>query len=114
IGFDNHFALEAKIEGRWFYFDANKELDLTKVKRASFNALYASNEFYNLFSNSMDKEEVLVGLANPFYGDTNEKLAPVASVFHKATWVLSKFIFLVPLSVLFYAQFYRRNKPSKN
>jgi hypothetical protein len=99
IGFDHHFALEAKVGDQWYFFDPDMEPDFTKVARASIDVLIKDKALYEIYKTKLKPNEVDHGLANPVYNKPNEALAPTASLFHRITAVLSRLLFLFPLLI---------------
>ena len=101
IGFDHHFASEAKIGNLWYYFDPNLEPDFSKIPRSSIESLIQRKALYSIYSKRFDSAQAAVLLAHQFYGKTNEKLAPQAAFFHTMTKFLSRTLFLFPLIFLY-------------
>lgn len=108
VGYDHHYALEGEIDGKWYYFDPNLEPVFDKVSRKSIDTIFIMQEEYAIYNNRLDSATVQWGLANRTIGEVNAAPAPQASLFHRATKVLSKTLWLLPLGLVFY--FRRRKK----
>jgi len=100
VGFNHHFALEAKLGNQWFYFDPDGEPDFSKVPRTNINSLL-KNGIYEIYKGKLDSTKLNWALAGLKFGKVNGALAPNASIFHLVTKAFSKGLFLVPLIFLF-------------
>lgn len=101
IGFDHHFALEGKIYGQWYFFDTNMEPDFSVVPRSSFASLQKNRELFMIYKAQLDSTDLEYAPANQFYGKVNQAAAPRASVFHLATKLLSRVLWLLPFLMIF-------------
>jgi hypothetical protein len=101
VGFDHHFALEGRINGQWYFFDADMEPDFAVVPRTSFENLNKDDKLYIIYQNRLDSAGIQYGLANQYYGKVNEAPAPRAALFHKVTKLLSHTLWLLPLLFVF-------------
>ncbi len=102
VGFDHHFALEGNIDGKWYFFDPDLEPDFSVVKRTGYDSLIADNHLYAIYSSRLDSASLDQGLANHHFGAVNTPPAPRASLFHKATKVLSRILWLLPFGMVIY------------
>jgi hypothetical protein len=103
VAFEHHYALEAQINGQWYFFDPNMEPNMTLDNRS--HHLWAANtdylkQFYKeRFSNQM--LDYVFGNGLPAScGITNEATAPNAKLFHSITKPLSKWGWLLPFLLL--------------
>jgi hypothetical protein len=101
VGFDHHFALEGRINGQWYFFDADMEPDFTVVPRTSFENLNKDDKLYIIYQNRLDSAGIRYGLANQYYGKANQAPASRAAFFHKVTKLLSHTLWLLPLLFVF-------------
>lgn len=110
VMFDHHFAVEAYFDG-WYFFDPNMEPDFTQVARTSLETLFNEKRFVELYKQAMSPSDIAVYLANPRYSDINGAIAKNASAFQKTTKVLSKTLWLLPLSFFLFAWYRRKAFP---
>jgi hypothetical protein len=107
VGFPHHYALEAKINKKWYYFDPNMEPDISLEERLheSWNG---SNDklkkYYTAHGNVTwefgTHEEAQFGVANEVPGQT-------AKMFQSTTSFLGKVLWCIPM---FFA-FAKRRRP---
>lgn len=109
VGFDHHFAIEGKINNKWYFFDPDLEPDFSKVPRVSYDSLRKIDALITMYQNRLDEAGIKYGLANQFYGVENKDPAPNASIFHSATKFLSRTLWLLPLFLLY---FFKERKTS--
>jgi hypothetical protein len=102
VGFPHHYALEAQVNGQWYYFDPNMEPTMTAAERHesawthqadNLKKYYDTDRFKDLDYKFGNNEAVLIG-------NVNETPAGNLKMFHLATMLLSKTAFLLPLLVL--------------
>ncbi len=91
VGFDHHYALELKIDGKWYFFDTNMELKSTG--RTSFEQYASTNSLYHQYQDKLNKDEFAYVFANPTFGPVNEVAASKVVVVHQATSLLSQLLF---------------------
>jgi len=96
VGFQHHFAMEASIDGQWYFFDPNMEPKFPNGVRKSYASLLAADEVYGMYSNHLTRSEFDVMFANAQFGGTNANPAFKAELFQSITAVLSKTIWLLP------------------
>jgi hypothetical protein len=109
VGFDHHFALEAKLDNQWFYFDPDGEPDFSKVPRNSINSLFKSG-IYEIYKKNLDSSKLKWALAGLKLGKVNDALAPNATIFHIVTKLSSRIFFIIPLMILFIFNLKQRRK----
>lgn len=95
IKFAHHYALEAQIKGKWFYFDPNLEPRFTNGRK-SLDNLIASGEFYPAYQYRQSKTEIKTWMGNlyPVHGNVNEEPARNARLFHVITKFISSYLFI--------------------
>lgn len=103
VAFEHHYALEAQINGQWYFFDPNMEPNMNLENRS--HHLWAANtdylkQFYKeRFSNQM--LDYVFGNGLPAScGIANEATAPNAKLFHSITKPLAKWGWLLPFLLL--------------
>jgi hypothetical protein len=103
VGLQGHFALEARIGGKWYYADANEEPDFRTIGgRKSLKEILSSGEEFALYSNTaLDSNRIKNMFAQPYFGEEDIFEAPNALVFHKVTGFLSYWLWLFPASFLY-------------
>jgi len=100
VGFTGHFALEGKVKGNWYFFDTDMEPKFVN-RRKSLSELINSQELLPSYANHI-RPNFSSALLEPFYGEVNLAPAPRAAIFHKATFLLSKFLFLSAIIFVLY------------
>lgn len=108
IGFHHHFAIEAKIEGKWYYFDTNKEPRFVDNKRESIAEIINKKQFAEIYKASIASSQIDALLGAPQYGPENVYPAPRGKFFHQVTKILSHFLWIVPFSLFIYSGFIRK------
>jgi hypothetical protein len=96
LGFQHHFAMEANINGTWYFFDPNMEPKFPGGVRKSYAELQASGQAYELYKDHISMSTFNFMFANPQYGTTNTSPALRAELFQSVTAVLSKSLWLLP------------------
>ena len=86
--FSGHYALEAKIGDKWFFFDSNIEPELSG-NRTSIDNLLKTNKVFDVYKSKRQPEEIRAFINNIQYGKINAAPAPNAAFFHKGTYALS-------------------------
>jgi len=104
VSFDHHFAMEAKLNDSWVYFDPDMEPPYINGTRSGLNYLLQSNHLEELYKNIIPANTVKIMLGHPHEGKINEYPARKAKFFHVITnflshwlWIIPLFIFLLPL-----------------
>lgn len=103
VAFEHHYALEAEVNGQWYFFDSNMEPNILPNNRA--HHLWAANSSYlkQFYQQRYSKEmlDYVFGNNLPAYcGPTNEATAPRAKLFHTVTKPLSQWAWLLPILLL--------------
>lgn len=106
VGFDHHFALEARLKDKWLFVDTNMEPDFSNTGRKSFRQLQEDSLVPVIYANGLARNNLTQTLANPYYGSIGVPAAPNAAIFHKLTKVLSRTLWLFPLFILAMVLFY--------
>lgn len=107
VGFNHHFALEIKANGKWHYVDPNIEIIPPK---GSVEELMKSGEFFSLYEKKMNKAAMDKILGGIRYGNVNAYPAVKTSFFQKLTGFLSTyFIFFIFFAEVFiFISYYKR------
>jgi hypothetical protein len=100
-GFDHHFAVEAKLNDRWYYFDSNLNPDFGKDARPSFSALSKDNKVYKYYKNVIPRNNIDSIFGNPRTGMQNFVPGNKARIFQSITKFLSHWLWLAPLALYF-------------
>ncbi|MBS1488890.1 MAG: hypothetical protein JST43_15015 [Bacteroidetes bacterium] len=112
VRFKEHYAMEGKIAGNWYYFDSNLEPDFSIVPRKSIKYLIDNNELPIIYKDHIDSAKLKTELEFLGYGELNQVAAPRAKLFHICTKFLSKTLWLLPLVWVFLMYRKRRIKIS--
>jgi hypothetical protein len=95
--FNHHFALEARFDSAWYFFDVNLEPQFHNQTRTSLDSIIQKNQLAVIYQDRLDIAKIDSILGPPRYGVINEFPAPRAKLFHQATWLLSKWAWLICL-----------------
>jgi hypothetical protein len=102
VGFPHHYALEGQFNGKWFYFDTNKEPDFSTIQRKSIDELSNEGLLFSIYKNSLDSAAFKWAMGEyKIENIYNNNAAPNAALFHKLTDLLSHFAWIVPLLLCF-------------
>lgn len=101
VGLKGHYALEAFINGNWYYADANLKPDFNAIKgRKSLEEIIKNREQFKLYANTvLDSEEVADKFSVIEYGSTNNNPAPRAHFFQATTKELSHWGWMISLAI---------------
>jgi hypothetical protein len=104
ITFNHHFTVEANIENKWRYFDADIEPRL-QDERESLHELLATKQFDSAYAYAVTNMAGFYKiLGTPRYGKINEAPAPRAEVFHKlCLFLISKYFLLSVLILMIFS-----------
>ncbi|WP_460571795.1 hypothetical protein [Flaviaesturariibacter terrae] len=102
--FPTHFALEARVGGRWVFFDPDVEPNVTEANIDGVEAIAASPNLNGIYNNVRDHDQLRDNFLKFRLGAINADPAPNASRFHRICYWLSKLLFLFPLGILAVAQ----------
>ncbi len=97
VGFDHHYALEAMINNKWYYFDPTLDPVFPRGKRTSLSAIFKEHRLKQLYLSRLNLNSIDTLLAHPTYSRINIKPAPRARLFHMITGLLSHWLWLLPL-----------------
>jgi hypothetical protein len=104
IGFPHHFAMEANIDGGWYFLDANMEPEISVSARNHENWKGSGDRLKQFYEpsrhNSMDYQFGHNKFAT--IGAVNAEAAPRLKIFQSITAMLSKLLWLLPLVVLYW------------
>jgi hypothetical protein len=112
IYFSSHYAVEARFDNNWFYFDPDMEPNLTNETITNMDRLAKSEYLYSAYKSVSDSIMISKTLTSFKYGRNNAASAPRATIFHVITKFLSKTFWLLPLLIFGFVSFYRRKKLS--
>ena len=102
VSYDHHFAMEAKLNDSWIYFDPDMEPPYTDGTRYGLNYLLRSNHLEELYKNIISENTIKIMLGHPHEGKINEYPAPKAKFFHVITHFLSHWLWIIPLSIFLF------------
>lgn len=99
VALKGHFAMEAKIGKKWFYYDIDMKPDFNAIGgRKSLDEILAGGQQYKLYANTIaDSANIYRIFSSVSYGVAMEGPAPRAELFHKVTKALSHWGWLLPL-----------------
>lgn len=101
VGFPHHYALEARIDNNWYYFDPNMEPDITLSERLHEN-WNGSNDNLKKYYTKHGNVNWEFGIHEEAqFGVTNEVPARHARLFQSITGVLCKVVWCIPLCFAF-------------
>jgi len=108
VGFANHYAVEARIDGQWRYFDTNIEPKI-QDNSESLETLISSGRFDSGYKATKLNIQAIYQLETTHsYGKIDATPAPRAALFHKLCYLLVSKYFLTPtlfLAILFMTPF---------
>lgn len=110
--FPNHFVLQAYVNGKWCFFDADGEPDVTNAQRSSEKWLMSPDSLAIAYKR--DTTWVAETFGSPVryrVGRLDEIRGPRAQLFQDITIVFSKIAFLFP--VFLYVYLIRKQKKEK-
>jgi hypothetical protein len=110
IAFDHHFAAEIKVDGKWYFVDVNQEV---KTGNKSLEELVGNGTLHSLYKGKRSDEEINVLLGHPKSGETNEKIASHAQLFHQVTGWASRYFFPTLLCLQFCLLYWYSQKLNK-
>lgn len=114
VMFNHHFALEARFDEDWYFFDVNLEPTFPDHRRTSLDSIIRQNQLTAIYKDRMDVAKIDSILGPPRYGSLNEFPAPRARLFHEFTQWLSKWGWAISfgLGVFFWIK-YRKQQQKK-
>ena len=104
VGLKGHYALEAKVNGKWYYIDANLKPDFNSIGgRKSLAEIIGKGEQYKLYANTvLDSTNIALKFSEINYSEANIEPAPRAYIFHFVTKILSQWLWLILLVIAFF------------
>lgn len=104
VGLKGHYALEAKVNGEWFYIDANLKPDFNSIGgRKSLAEIIGKGEQFKLYANTiLDSNNIALKFSEINYSEANIEPAPRAHIFHVVTKIASQWLWLVLIIGAFY------------
>jgi hypothetical protein len=114
VHFSNHYTLEAFIDGKWKFFDTNKEPDIMD-QRESLEEMIADARFETAYlKRDVSPETIADWKINFSYGAIDEDPAPQAKLFHQAGfWLQSNFLTIMSVLTLLSVFLFVRKKDQK-
>lgn len=102
--FPHHYAIEAFVENKWFYFDPNMEPEIAKDRRMETSWNHHSDTLKQYYDTTLFKDlNYIFGVGlTAINGPVNEIPAPHARLFQATTGILSKTLWCIPLLLLFF------------
>jgi hypothetical protein len=102
VQWKGHFAVCAKINQKWHYFDPDLEPQILKNERL-FDEKFNDTDFLcKLYGHRMSKSEIDELLGTPKLINQNIQPARNAILFHTVTCILSKTLWVFPWMILIY------------
>ncbi|RYY88637.1 MAG: hypothetical protein EOO15_08395 [Chitinophagaceae bacterium] len=101
ILFPTHFAFEARIGGKWYFFDPDVEPNVNIHNMADVATIANSPNLNGIYEGVADQVLLHKYFDNYRIGPINAQPAPNAAIFHQVTYWLSKLAFLFPLFILY-------------
>jgi hypothetical protein len=101
VGFPHHYALEAKIDNHWYYFDPNMEPDITLGERLHENWNGSNDNLKKYYTKHGNVNWEFGNNQEAVVGVTNESPAKHAGIFQTTTKILCKILWIVPLYFAF-------------
>jgi hypothetical protein len=105
--FPTHFALEARVNGKWYFYDPDVEPYITLANISDVATIASSENLNGIYDGVLDRKVLHENFDSYQVGEVNESIAPNAMLFHRVTFWLSKGAFIFPLLLL---PFVRRRK----
>lgn len=101
VGLNGHYAMEALINNKWYFSDANLKPNFALINgRKSVAEIVRNNELIKLYSNTkIDSANVTYKFSSIVYGDVNANHAPRAHFFQATTKELSHWGWIIPLAI---------------
>lgn len=113
VGFAHHFALEAKFDNQWYYFDTDMEPDFDSYTRASYEHLQKQGAIEKIYRSRLSAQQIPWVFANLQY-EENYAGAPNATLFHIVTKALSRFLWILPFGLWLNSFLVYRRRPIRN
>ena len=108
IIFKHHFALEAAVGEKWYFFDTNLEPNFIHNNRESLQQIISNKQLDAIYSGRILSNTIDSMLGTPKYGKINEFPAKNALLFQQVAKFLSNWFWIIPLVYLCKRQFYSK------
>jgi hypothetical protein len=104
VGFEGHFSIEARINDKWYFIDANRKPDFSVIGgRKGLAEIIDEGMQYQLYSTTgMDSVAIDRMFSVVQYYEPDAPIAVNALIFHKVTKVLSHWGWLLPAAAFAY------------
>ena len=104
VGFPHHFAMEAMVEKKWYYLDANMEPDLSQKDRLEENWSANTDSLKKYYDKSRfnDLDFKFGNACKPSFSSLNDKPAKNAKLFQTVTKYASRLLWIFPLLIIFF------------
>jgi hypothetical protein len=106
--FKHHFALEALVNGKWYFFDTNLEPKFVNNNRESLQNIIIKNQLDTIYSGRILSSSIDSMLGSPTYGKVNEFPAKNALLFQQVTKFLSNWLWIIPFLLWCRMQFFSK------
>jgi len=109
VGFPHHYALEVQVNNKWYYFDPNMEPAINNDERLEENWKCCADNLKKYYDTGRfkDLDWKFGKQLKVTFGTINETPAGNAKLFQSATSIFSRFMWCLPLLLVFYKS--RRN-----
>jgi hypothetical protein len=101
VGLIGHYTLEANVDNKWFFVDADLKPDFNSVGgRKSLDEILTNKDQFPLYANTiLDSSEIRTKFSSIQYAEPNIAPAPKAYLFQMITKKLSHWGWLIPLTI---------------
>lgn len=96
VGFDGHYAVEAKINNQWIFFDANLEPQKGQNMQR-FDYLLQSDHMSHYYKDVLTPVQITTVFNHVVTGELNADPAPRIRSFHTITRILSHWLWVLPM-----------------
>lgn len=111
VGFPHHYALQLKLDEKWYFFDPNMEPVISDSERTNNTLLFSADSIKKYYDRKHFTDlDWKFGNGKPALGKENAVIAPNAKIFHTSSFYLSKTLWLFPLMLAFYPR--KKSSPS--
>lgn len=101
VNLSGHFAMEANVEGNWYFIDANLKPDFSTINgRKSLDEIIKKREQFALYANTiLDSTDIESKFTNISYSAPNINPAPRAYLFQSVTRELSHWSWMISIFI---------------
>lgn len=96
VGFEGHYAVAAKFNKQWIFFDANLEPQ-TNQNMQRLDYLMQANHMAVYYKNVLTSNQIATFFKHTVNGEVNAAPASRITIFHKVTWFLSHWLWVLPM-----------------